>query len=39
LNEWNRTVAAEVEQTDVARVQKKLDAAKVKVARDEGEKQ
>jgi tetratricopeptide (TPR) repeat protein len=39
LNEWNRTVAAEVEQTDVARVQKKLDAAKVKVAKDEGEKQ
>jgi tetratricopeptide (TPR) repeat protein len=39
LNEWNRTVAAEVEQTDVARVQKKLDAAKVKLAKDEGEKQ
>jgi tetratricopeptide (TPR) repeat protein len=35
LNEWNRTIAAEVDQTDVARVQKKLDSAKVKLAKEE----
>jgi tetratricopeptide (TPR) repeat protein len=35
LVEWNRTIAAEVDQTDVARVQKKLDSAKVKLAREE----
>jgi tetratricopeptide (TPR) repeat protein len=34
LQEWNKTVSAEVEQTDVAKVQKKLDAARVKLARD-----
>jgi tetratricopeptide (TPR) repeat protein len=33
--EWNRTIAAEVDQTDIARVQKKLDSAKVKLAREE----
>ena len=33
LNEWTRTVAAEVDPADVARVQKKLDSAKVKLAR------
>lgn len=38
VNEWNRTIAAEVDQTDVARVQKKLDAAKVKLAREEPQK-
>ncbi|MBI3476849.1 MAG: tetratricopeptide repeat protein [Acidobacteria bacterium] len=35
LVEWNRTIAAEVDQTDIARVQKKLDSAKVKLAREE----
>ena len=35
LVEWNRTIAAEVDQTDVARVQKKLDSAKVKLAKEE----
>jgi tetratricopeptide (TPR) repeat protein len=39
LNEWNRTIAAEVDQTEVARIQKKLDAAKVKLAREEPQKQ
>jgi tetratricopeptide (TPR) repeat protein len=39
LNEWNRTVAAEVDPADVARVQKKLDTAKVKLAREDGTKQ
>ncbi|MBI1740654.1 MAG: tetratricopeptide repeat protein [Candidatus Koribacter versatilis] len=38
LTEWNRTITAEVDQTDVARVQKKLDAAKVKLAREEPQK-
>src|SRR6266404_6403138 len=35
LVEWNRTIAAEVDQTDIARVQKKLDSAKVKLAKEE----
>jgi len=35
LVEWNRTVGAEVDQTDIARVQKKLDSAKVKLAKEE----
>ena len=35
LTEWNRTVAAEVDQTEVAKVQKKLDSAKVKLAKEE----
>ncbi len=35
LVEWNRTIAAEVDPTDVARVQKKLDSAKVKLAKEE----
>ncbi len=35
LREWNRTIPAEVDQTDVARVQKKLDSAKVKLAKEE----
>jgi tetratricopeptide (TPR) repeat protein len=39
LNEWNRTVAAEVDPADQARVQKKLDSAKMKLAREEGAKQ
>jgi tetratricopeptide (TPR) repeat protein len=35
LNEWNKTVSAEVDQTDVARVQKKLESAKVKLAKED----
>jgi tetratricopeptide (TPR) repeat protein len=38
LIEWNRTVAAEVDPADQARVQKKLDSAKMKLAREEGAK-
>jgi len=33
LQEWKRTVPAEVDATDVAKVQKKLDEAKVKLAK------
>jgi tetratricopeptide (TPR) repeat protein len=39
LNEWNRTIAAEVDPADVARVQKKVDTAKVKLAREDSSKQ
>jgi len=39
LSEWNRTIAAEVDQDDVARVQKKLDSAKIKLAREDASKQ
>jgi tetratricopeptide (TPR) repeat protein len=39
LTEWNRTIAAEVDPADVARVQKKLDSAKVKLAREDSSKQ
>jgi tetratricopeptide (TPR) repeat protein len=39
LTEWNRTIAAEVDPADVARVQKKLDSAKMKLAKEEGAKQ
>ena len=35
LNEWNRTVPTEVDPNDVAKVQKKLESAKVKLAKDE----
>ena len=38
LTEWNRTIAAEVDPADPARVQKKLDSAKMKLAREEGAK-
>jgi tetratricopeptide (TPR) repeat protein len=38
LIEWNRTIAAEVDPADQARVQKKLDSAKMKLAREEGAK-
>jgi tetratricopeptide (TPR) repeat protein len=38
LTEWNRTIAAEVDPADQARVQKKLDSAKMKLAREEGAK-
>jgi tetratricopeptide (TPR) repeat protein len=36
--EWNKTIAAEVDTDDLARVQKKLETAKVKLAREQGEK-
>jgi tetratricopeptide (TPR) repeat protein len=39
LNEWNRTISAEVDPTELASVQKKLDSAKVKLAKEEGTKQ
>ncbi|MGA9640199.1 MAG: tetratricopeptide repeat protein [Terriglobales bacterium] len=39
LNEWNRTITAEVDPSDVARVQKKLDSAKIKLAREDAGKQ
>ncbi|MGA3104642.1 MAG: tetratricopeptide repeat protein [Terriglobales bacterium] len=38
LTEWNRTIAAEVDPADQARVQKKLDSAKMKLAREDGAK-
>ncbi|MGO9402307.1 MAG: tetratricopeptide repeat protein [Terriglobales bacterium] len=38
LSEWNRTIAAEVDPGDVARVQKKLDSAKMKLAKEEDAK-
>ena len=39
LIEWNRTIAAEVDPAEVARVQKKLDSAKMKLAREDSSKQ
>ncbi len=36
LHEWSKTVSAEVDSNDVAKVQKKLDAARVKLARENG---
>jgi tetratricopeptide (TPR) repeat protein len=38
LTEWNRTITAEVDPADPARVQKKLDSAKMKLAKEEGAK-
>jgi tetratricopeptide (TPR) repeat protein len=35
IQEWNKTVAAEVDQSDVSRVAKKLESAKVKLAKEE----
>jgi len=37
LSEWNKTVAAEVDQNDVTRVQKKLESAKMKLAKEDSE--
>jgi tetratricopeptide (TPR) repeat protein len=37
LNEWNKTVAAEVDLDDVAKVQKKLESAKVRLAKDDSQ--
>jgi tetratricopeptide (TPR) repeat protein len=39
VNEWNKTVAAEVDPDDLARVQKKLESAKMKLAKEETDKQ
>jgi tetratricopeptide (TPR) repeat protein len=39
LNEWNRTIQPEVDQDGVAHVQKELDAAKVKLAKEQSEKE
>ena len=39
LTEWNRMIAADVDPVDQARVQTKLDSAKMKLAREEGAKQ
>ena len=38
ISEWNKTIGAEVDPTDVARVQKKLDAARVKLAKETPER-
>ena len=38
LTEWNRTLVADVDPADQARVQKKLDSAKMKLAREDGTK-
>lgn len=37
LAEWNKTIAAEVDQDAVAKVQKKLESAKVKLAKEDPE--
>jgi tetratricopeptide (TPR) repeat protein len=39
LTEWNREIAADVDPTDPIRVQKKLDSAKMKLAKEEDAKQ
>src|SRR5208282_3414922 len=39
LTEWNREIAADVDPTDPVRVQKKLDSAKMKLAKEEDAKQ
>jgi tetratricopeptide (TPR) repeat protein len=39
VQEWNKTVPAEVDNEAFAKVQQKLDAAKVKLAKEESEKQ
>ncbi len=38
LDEWNKTVATEVDTDDLAQVQKKLESAKVKLAKEEPQK-
>jgi tetratricopeptide (TPR) repeat protein len=37
LQEWNKTVSAEVDSSEVAKVQKKLESAKMKLAKEETE--
>lgn len=39
LEEWNRSLPADVETTDVARVQKQLESTKMKLAKQEGTKE
>jgi tetratricopeptide (TPR) repeat protein len=39
LTEWNRAIAADVDPADQSRVQRKLDSAKMKLAKEEGAKQ
>jgi tetratricopeptide (TPR) repeat protein len=38
LSEWNRDIAADVDPADPVRVQKKLDSAKMRLAKEEGAK-
>ncbi len=38
LDEWNKTVPAEVDEADVSRVTKKLESARVKLAKQQGER-
>jgi tetratricopeptide (TPR) repeat protein len=35
INEWNKTIPAEVDQNEVARVAKKLESAKIKLAKEQ----
>jgi hypothetical protein len=35
LDEWNKSLSADVESDDVAKVQKKLESAKVKLAKED----
>jgi tetratricopeptide (TPR) repeat protein len=35
LNEWNKTISSEIDNDDVAQVQKKLESAKVKLAKED----
>ncbi len=37
INEWNKTIAAEVDNTEMAQVQKKLESAKVKLAKEDSQ--
>ena len=39
LEEWNRSLPADVETNDVARVQKQLESTKVRLAKQQGEKE
>ena len=39
LNEWNRTIVPEIDQDTVAHVQKELDAAKIRLAKEQGQKE
>jgi uncharacterized coiled-coil protein SlyX len=38
IEEWNKTVAPEVDQEEQAKVQKKLESAKVKLAKEQESK-
>jgi tetratricopeptide (TPR) repeat protein len=38
IEEWNKSIPADVDQTDFLRVQKKLESAKVKLAKQQGER-